>query len=433
MPVSNPLNIYTNDYAQGATDNFNIASVQANAGELIVYSIQYRDQGSNNVGGTPTWNGQNMTSTGPRANGYMWSQTWYVVASSTATASILNAVTDGGAFPGVALAMTFSGVTAVGAIIQQAYTSTYANPSLTSGALASGDLLVEILNASGYDAGFGNTIGVTWAETNTQTRRATITGVQTSGNLIASTKTGTGALTVGYTPTGGNPAYVHTLLPLSSTPPTTIDTVTTGGVSGLKVNSGFAITTTGLGNLTNVEIKTAATTAAKVNATSLSAFAGDGNAIMPPVVIGGYYPFLGTVTITATDGPLSAITTRTLSWDNYLNTIFSGLVTSDATYLAKVLSDAGHPLAEGEMAYYTNANSLMIGSNSSISVIVQDGESVEVTVYIHKLSGIIEAYKLTISDAGEIIDIDPLGKQKRRRYLATLYTARKFYRNYFRR
>lgn len=186
-----------------------------------------------------------------------------------------------------------------------------------------------------------------------------------------------------------------------STPTGDIDTITTGGVSGLKVGSGFAIETAGLGTLTNIEIKSASTPAAKVNAISLSAFAGDGNAIIPKPVVGGYYPFLGAVTVTATDGALTASSSFTLGWTNYLDTTFAGIITSDATYLGKALSDAGHPIVDGERAYYADENSLAIGANSSISIAAS--ESAELVIYIHKLSGIIEGYKLTISESGDII------------------------------
>jgi len=392
------LNSYPADYS-GFSVDFGVANVQANTGELIVHTVQHSDAGGVAISAAPTWNGQTMTSAAPRANAFMWTQTWYVFASSTATANIL-CPTDGGAsFPGVACARTYSGASAV-SIVQQLAPGVWANPSLTSDSLVAGDLIDEVLNASGFDAGFGNVTGTTWAESSGQTRRETIATAATGiGTLVLSTKTGTGALVCGYTASADEPNYVHSLIKISGGVVTSIDTLTTDGSPGLVVGQPFAMTTTGLGTITSITITTDATPTATTTATSLSLPAGDGTAAARSWVDGAFYAFPGTVTVVAGDGTLTATGSYTLSMpDDYLDVVFADVETTDDTYIGTKLDDLGHPLEDGDIGYYPVGNGLAIGTNGHISC---DG-AMTFVLWIQKLTGVMEMYNVTINDAGEI-------------------------------
>lgn len=292
-------NIYHSDYGLDVTNTFGLTSVQANAGDIILHTVQYRDAGSNNVSTPPVWGGETFTSCGARANGYMWSQTWKLIVSTTGTHDIV-LPTDGvdQYFRGLAIARVYSGATSVATLVQQSYTDTYANPSLTSSSLSSGDLLDEILNSSGYTSDFNDASGTTWSEANSQTRQLTMTGIQSIGNLIYSTKTGTGALTVGYTPTGLDPAYVHNVLVLAAGASTSIDTID----STITVGTAFNLTTTGLGTLTT------ASTVGGVPVTAANASGGDG-ALTYSFTNGALGSLMGTVSVVASDGTNTATAT----------------------------------------------------------------------------------------------------------------------------
>jgi len=403
MAVSSPLNKYPAIYTAEPVQNLGVSSVQANAGELILFTVQYRDQGSRNISVPPTWNGQNMVSAGARLNGYMWAQTWSVIASSTATANIIATVDSGEYLTGVSLARTYSGVSSIAAAVTQSlFDGTYANPSLTSGALAAGDLIDETLASSGYsaDGGFSDMTGVTWAETNAQTRQNTVLSTSTDvGNLIFSTKSGTGSINVGYTPTGGQPAYVHMLLQLiAGGPAASIDSITTDGSPGLVVGEPFLISTTGLGTITSITVTTAATPAATTTAINLSAGAGE----MKYWIDGQYFPYEGTVTVVASDGTLTATGTFNLSIPaDQADVVFNAVETTDATYVTTKLADIGHPVSNGDKGYYPPIGGFTIGTNGHISS--PDGATTFV-LWIHKTSGIIEMYNVVINDAGEITD-----------------------------
>jgi len=325
-----PLNSYPADYSTGASNEFGIADVQANAGDYILFTVQYSDAGGSTISSAPTWNGQTMVSAGPRVNAYMWTQTWAVFALATATADIL--CPGEGFYIASSCARTYSGVTSAAAIIQQVAPDPWSNPSLNSPVLAAGDLIDEILNASGFGPGFSDATATTWAEANSQTRRETIaTPAITLGTMVYSTKDGTGALTLGYTASASEPNYVHSILHLiAGDPAPTIDTLTTDGSPGLVVGQPFAMTTTGLGTITSITITTAATPTATTTATSLSLPSGDGTAAARSWVDAEFYAFPGTVTVVSSDGTLTATGSYTLSMpDDYLDVVFADVETTD--------------------------------------------------------------------------------------------------------
>jgi hypothetical protein len=98
---------------------------------------------------------------------------------------------------------------------------------------------------------------------------------------------------------------VNTLVTVTGGASATLDDINSGG-SILVGSTGNTITTTGLGTLTTLTIGT-------VSATSLSATGGDGTFTMPTFVDGGTYQLLGSKTVTAGDGTLSANLTKTLA------------------------------------------------------------------------------------------------------------------------
>jgi len=184
---------------------------------------------------------------------------------------------------------------------------------------------------------------------------------------------------------------------------TTIDTLTTSGSPGLVVGQPFAMTTTGLGTITSITATTAATPAATTSAINLSLPSGDGTGEMKYWVDAQYYPFDGTVSVTASDGTLSATGNFALSLpSDQADVVFNAVETTDNTYLGNALLAAGHPLANGDIGYYPPANGLIISPNSGVSSAIG---ATTFVLWVHKVSGIIERYDVVINDAGEITDV----------------------------
>lgn len=178
----------------------------------------------------------------------------------------------------------------------------------------------------------------------------------------------------------------------------TIDTVTTGGNDGLKVGQTFLITTTGLGNLTSINIKTAATPTAQINATNVIAPAGDGSAKLP-FWANGFYPFLGAATITATDGVDIATMTKPIVIDDaYLTITIAGVLSSGNRYIAYWLGLIGRPLLNGEAIYWLFGN----GLNVDVTSLTDSLMPLTTTMYVHRANGLIEAYKVSMNTGGVI-------------------------------
>lgn len=290
--------LYSNKFSETDTDTFGLASVQANAGDTILFTLHYRDDPSHtNVSSLPTWNSQTFVSQGARASAFFWTQTFSLVASGTATANIICPV-DAGAFVlGMSFARVYSGVTSIETLQQESKTaiSGYTNPSLIGATITASDIIDEVGSFSGFDGDFNNVLATTWAQANGQTSQLVLNhSAVTVGNLYYSTKTGSGSVTVGYNaPTGGNkPAYVHSILVLRG-----------GGVASLATldatarvgGTGYSGTTANMAAITSL-------TNATITGTSTNAFTYSMNAFTN----GGAYLAMGTPTYTAGDGSATA-------------------------------------------------------------------------------------------------------------------------------
>lgn len=183
-----------------------------------------------------------------------------------------------------------------------------------------------------------------------------------------------------------------------------IATILTGGNDGLKVGQSLAITTGSMATLTQVSVKTLSTPAASVDFSALSAPSGSGTAVMPMWVNGGFYPFSGTVTVTATDGTKTTDTTRTLAIDDtYLEVVLSGVLHTDSHYLdfwirAKSIT----PLANGDHIYWLFGNGLNFDPTSLSSCL----DPMTSGIFIHRANGKIEQYNVTFAAGGNITALD---------------------------
>lgn len=189
----------------------------------------------------------------------------------------------------------------------------------------------------------------------------------------------------------------------------TVDTVTTGGSSGLKVGQPFAFTTTGLTSVTATLAQTAALPAAQTTGINIVQTAGDGTAATRFFVDGQYMPFAGSVTFTAT-GPEGS-PTKTIPFaipDDHLDVQFGAVSLQDATYLGYTLNAIGHPLASGDRAYWVNSNSLVYATDGKISCL----SAMTSLLWVHKNSGIIEGYTVQINDAGAITNTTKISTRR---------------------
>lgn len=404
--------------ARGAGDTyfiFTAPAVQAAAGNYLLVLVDTRKTGGDIAALPPVWNGETLTEVFSPEIAFTAAESgnedpmkrvqfFGKHLTSSATADVTCAVD--GFKAGNILALVCDSVntgTALSALFKQQVWDTYSNPSLNVTGVASGDLVVSFLASTSYGGGYSDVSATVWSPNGGQTAISSMTSDEPrTGKFLSSSKTGTGTVTVGYTPDVNEPRYAHYAFILKNASSNFIDTITTDGSAGLVVGEDFAITTTGLGSFTFLYVDTIATPAASVSATT-TAPSGDGTGTMPYWVDGGYYPFIGSVRTTATDGlGNSASATFALSLpDDQLDVVFSAVETTDDTYIGTKLDDIGHPLADGDVGYYPVGNGLAIAENGHISCL---GAMVFV-LWIHKLSGIMEMYTVTINDAGEITDV----------------------------
>lgn len=389
-------------------------SVTAVAGDVIYVTIRWRRANA----GIPinldslTWNSQPLVKYGTTLDdGEARTETRWVQASASATANLTGTLSDSQHYVIVTNVGRPPGDTTVSAagIQEEIYNSgTYSDPSLTVLGVPSGALTVSMLGYMGWDTGYGTLLGTLSCDspftpgdgdTNTNYR-----GVWAL--FVARDDASTGSVSPHWSrsvPALDEPQYIHRAFYFTSATVATIDSVTTDGNPGLIVGQPFLINTTGLGTLTSVTIKTAATPTAITTALSLSAVGGDGGATMAFWVDTQYYPFIGSVVVTASDGTNTAELAVTLSLpDEYASTTFNSVVTSNNTYIGYWLDLLGKPLLNGDFGYYDNVvpdNYILIRPDSGVEVI----SAQTVTLWVHRAAnGIIEGYTVNINDAGEI-------------------------------
>lgn len=404
MSVSHISTTLTNN-SESSVDSISI-STTASAGDAILLAVAFRD--FTTTFSSPAWNGQPLLLVGSSNMSGAKVALYGVIATAPATANVTGSLD---AFvvcnAGVTVARGGGGVLSIGAFSALLYESgTYANPSIVSASVASGDLIYNVLNGTGWDKDFVDVSSTTWAIVSPSTDRATV--VNNSQTRVHTMRVGTGAgaganYTSGWTASAGGPQYSQMVAVVSEAASVIINSVTTAGNPGLVVGQVATIATTGLGTLASVAIKTSATPLATVNGTSLSAPSGDGTFTMPYWVNGQKYPFIGTVNVTATDSaPLSANADFTLGLPaTYISQTFASVLLPDATWLGYVLNAISHPLADNDRAYWPDVNGLTFGADSKISVTLADGATMVTDLWIQKADSTMEYYSLTINAVGE--------------------------------
>lgn len=263
----------------------------------------------------------------------------------------------------------------------------------------SGGATITAAVASGLTTAGDYTIDFTWNNT-TGAITVSVNGVPKIAGIYNDNLTNMRGGLQNY---NDNSAHAFKSLTTSQAATTSIDSVTTGGVSGLVVGQEFNFTTTGLADVSGgINIKTAATPAAQTDAISIVQTAGDGSAAVKFFADGQYMPFPGTatVTITGTGGAPAGNFPFAIPADHF-DVIFGAVSLQDNTYLGFALNAIGHPLEGGatpDRAYWINTNGLIFGTDGKISC----NSAMTSALWIHKKSGIIEGYTVQINDAGQI-------------------------------
>lgn len=404
--------------ARGAGDTyflFTAPAVQAVAGNYLFVLIDDRKSGGDLDADPPVWNGETIPEIftpvvafqpGSGVSDEMKRVQFFgKTLESSATADVTCDVRAYKA--GNILAIVCQDVnaaTAVGALFQQQVWDPFSNPSLGVTGVAAGDVVLSVLASTNYSSGgYGDGSATIWTPNLGQTAISAISSDEPrTGQLLSSSKTGTGTVTVGYTPVGGN-NYAHFAFILKNAGPVgTINTLTTGGSPGLVVGQPFAMTTTDLATITAVTVTTVATPTATTSAINLALPSGDGTGDMKGWVDGEYYAFPGSVSVAATDSTLTGTGTYTLSIPaTHLDVVFDTVETTDNTYIGNKLLAIGHPLANDDRGYYPSGNGLSIGENSGVSCF----GAMTFVLWIQKVSGIMERYDVVINDAGEITEV----------------------------
>lgn len=133
---------------------------------------------------------------------------------------------------------------------------------------------------------------------------------------------------------------------------------------------------------------------------------GSGSFVFPLWFDTGKFPFLGSVTVTVSDGSVSSNTTATLANSSgYLDQLLSGVVTSDPTYFGYWMANApiSRPLVDMDRIYWPYINGVIFDSDSA----ARATSATDLTVFVHRYSGTnvdnIEAYNVHITEAGNIV------------------------------
>lgn len=182
-----------------------------------------------------------------------------------------------------------------------------------------------------------------------------------------------------------------------------VDSIITDGVSGLMIGRQFSFSTTGLSAVTSINAKTASKPAAQTDAINIVQIAGDGSAHVKFFEPGGYMPYQGNVEVTVIgpEGPQIAVVPFSIPNDHIDVYFVDPIVTNDNTYIGHRLNAIGHPLVNGDIGYYINSNALNIGQNGSIAC----DQPNTFLLWVHKTSGIIEGYSITVNEAGGVTEL----------------------------
>lgn len=200
----------------------NLLNVTASVGDLIVVFYHFRRTTVPDPDVlTPSWNGENFTPTGSKKiigdpldlQSYL--QSFYLYTSSAGTFDVLATFSDSASVGALAGYIVLSGVDQSNIIAssdsEEIFNiSGYTTPNLTLTSVASDDIVLEVLAPSYYNSNFDVLTSTVWTTSESQTETFNVAHAFTNlGRLYVATKTGTGNVTVGYTPDVGQPMYVH--------------------------------------------------------------------------------------------------------------------------------------------------------------------------------------------------------------------------------
>ena len=138
-------------------------------------------------------------------------------------------------------------------------------------------------------------------------------------------------------------------------------------ISGtITIGTAKAFTTTGLSSVTGVTITTSGGGSV---AASYTWSAGSGTLTAPAWTDNTSYPYLGAVTVTATDGSFTPSQASTLVIQSgYAAETFASVYDSDDSYIGYPFDQAGDPLLDGDIVYYPTANGFVINPDSSYEI-----------------------------------------------------------------
>lgn len=249
-----------------------INSVQCAAGDYLVAIYQYRNTSGNQTS-SPTWNGETLPQ--------IFSDYIYVDEDQFAKVSIYaKFVSSSGTFNLIGNANNYiaclcTAIVANGVNVTTPLSSlftlnkfsmAYTNPTLAVTGVAASDVVIDILCSSFWDSGYSAYPAVTWTATQSQ---ANISDLTTTSNQIGrqkvSRKTGTGSVSVGYSPSAQQPGYGYLAFALKNAGAVATVTPTTPVAVG---GTGYSLTSSGLGaitSLTNATITGTSTNAANYN------------------------------------------------------------------------------------------------------------------------------------------------------------------------
>ncbi|HWV16044.1 MAG TPA: hypothetical protein VN030_11505 [Cellvibrio sp.] len=226
-------------------------SVTANAGDALLYCLNWRD-GSNAITlNTPAWGSEAFTKIG----GTIYNESSYTaiyklnVAASgahniTATFSDYVRVTTMKyhARPSDANPIYFSG------FLSKAYPpASFTEPSLSFSSVPADAILLDILAASGFDSG-DNEVGTTWTPDSPATLVDSVINTNSGhiANMLVSKTLGGGNITSAWSASADEPRYAQLGIYLSQATPVSIDTLASTLMPGVST----PVATTGLGTIT---------------------------------------------------------------------------------------------------------------------------------------------------------------------------------------
>lgn len=354
LQISQTVSNFTNN----ETDTFTLSSVAAQVGDLIVYTIAYRDTPGTNDVNTPTWNGESFTLYNYNTVPYHRVKTFTRFVTSATTANVVCTSTTT-AFLANASVRVYRGVSTIDTVQFQTEVDsggTWAAPSLVvATSMASGDMVESIVSKSGWDAGFG-TPTTTFSPGGSSTLYSSTAHTDSAvGDLTISYLAATGTPTISWTASDGNqPVYYHHLMVMRAAAGTSIDTYPATVRSG---DTGVAYTTTGLSTVSSITIGALA-------ATSISDTSGDGTHSIPTLVDGVAHELYGTktVTITGTGGsPTTTTSFQPLNTQSFVT--LSGTLNTTNTGVLYNFSPAA---VVGDQVVYTTATAT-VGAQGNLT------------------------------------------------------------------